>query len=90
MSVPIFLASGNRVKRVMWKGPGGSWGDLAALHMKGTQRNPCFARGSFERARSPPLGGVLHREGGSRAEKPSDATVAALETGDRTRERPAF
>jgi hypothetical protein len=37
MSAPIFLASGNRMKRVMWKGPGGTWGDLAALHKKGAR-----------------------------------------------------
>lgn len=53
MSAPIFLASGNRMKRVIWKAPGGTWGDLAALHKKGTRINPRFARGSRELARSP-------------------------------------
>ena len=88
MSTPIFLASGNRMKRVMWKGPGGSWGDLAALHKKGTRINPRFARGSRELARSP-FTDVRFPGRLARGRKPPDPNVAALETGDRTRGRPA-
>ena len=88
MSAPIFLASGNRMKRVMWKGPGGSWGDLAALHKKGTRINPRFARGSRELARSP-FTDVRFPGRLARGRKPPDPNVAALETGDRTRGRPA-
>ena len=40
MSTPIFLASGNRMKRVMWKGNKGTWDDLAALHKQGARRDP--------------------------------------------------
>ena len=87
MSTPIFLASGNRMKRVMWKGPGGSWGDLAALHKKGTRINPRFARGSRERGRSP-FADVRFPGRLAARRKPPDPNVAALETGDRTRGGP--
>ena len=76
------------MKRVMWKGPGGSWGDLAALHKKGTRINPRFARGSRERGRSP-FADVRFPGRLAARRKPPDPNVAALETGDRTRGRPA-
>ena len=40
MTTPIFLASGNRMKRVLWTGPKGTWEDPAALHKKGARRVP--------------------------------------------------
>ena len=88
MSAPIFLASGNRMKRVIWKASGGTWGDLAALHKKGTRINPRFARGSRERGRSP-FADVRFPGRLAARRKPPDPNVAALETGDRTRGRPA-
>jgi len=40
MSTPIFLASGNRMKRMLWVGSGGGWADLALAHKKGKRTNP--------------------------------------------------
>jgi len=52
MTTPIFLASGNRMKRVMWQGPRGTWGDLAAAHKKGTSRNPLRERTTTKQSRN--------------------------------------
>lgn len=94
MSAPIFLASGNRMKRVMWKGPGGTWGDLAALHKKGARGETRADARIVARASSP---FPFVRRSFSRwlvvrlraRRKPPDSTVAAHETSDRARGRPA-
>jgi len=90
MSAPIFLASGNRMKRVMWKGPGGTWGDLAALHKKGARRNPrgcAYCRASVEPVpRRPtfvfPVVGWLRREENLRIRPSRRTRRATARAGD--------